>query len=194
MPIPTSEPTTAPRRLLRDVAFDKLLAAIVDGTLEPGERLNDADLAKWLQVSRTPIREAIAQLQTYGLIDIEANRYTKVAARDEAVYAEAAQFLAGLHRLAREWGAAGLEAASRKELRTALSAATKQLNAHEVAGAAALLDLQGALAASSGNELFSRAEEPLRVRMKFLSPRDPEAYDWNALIGIANEIESIVGD
>ena len=116
MPIPTSNPNAAPRRLLREVVFEKMLAAIVDGTLEPGERLNDDQLVKWLGVSRTPVREAIAQLQTYGLVDIEANRFTRVAARDDIVCAEAAQFLAGLHTLAREWGSGNLDAATRKTL------------------------------------------------------------------------------
>jgi len=192
MPIPTSESTTAPRRLLRDVAFDTLLAAIVDGTLQPGERLNDADLSRWLQVSRTPIREAIAQLQTYGLIEIEANRYTKVAARNDVLYAEAAEFLAGLHSLAHEWGTANLDATTRKESRRALAAATKQLKAHDVAGAGALLDVQGALAAASGNALFSGTEEPLRVRVQFLSPREPDAYDWDALVAVAEELDKLL--
>ena len=74
MPVRTFDLTTGPRRLLRDVVFDKLLAAIVDGTLEPGERLNGDELCKWLGVSRTPVREAIAQPHTYGLVEIEANR------------------------------------------------------------------------------------------------------------------------
>jgi biotin operon repressor len=117
MPIPTSNPDAAPRRLLREVVFEKMLAAIVDGTLEPGERLNDDQLVKWLGVSRTPVREAIAQLQTYGLVEIEANRFTRVAARDDIVYAEAAQFLAGLHTLAQEWGSGSLDAARRESLR-----------------------------------------------------------------------------
>ena len=78
MPIPTPETTPAPRRLLRDVVFDKLLAAIGDGTLELGERLNDDELVSWLGVSRTPVREAIAKLSDFGLVDIEANRYTRV--------------------------------------------------------------------------------------------------------------------
>jgi len=169
-----------------------MLAAIVDGTLEPGERLNDDELAKWLGVSRTPIREAIAQLQTYGLVEIEANRYTKVAQRDDVVYAEAAQFLAGLHLLAREWGTASLDAATRKQITKALAAASKQLRARDVAGPDALLDIQGALAAASGNALFAGTEEPLRVRVKFLSPSDHEAYDWDALERVATELEAIV--
>ena len=190
MPIPTSDVADTPRRLLRDVVFDKMLAAIVDGTLEPGERLNDDELTKWLGVSRTPVREAIAQLHAYGLVEIEANRYTRVASRDDVLYAEAAQFLAGLHLLAREWGTANLDSSTRKSVTKALAAAAKQLEAQDLAGVAALLDAQGALAAASGNALLAGTEEPLRVRVKFLSPTEPEGYDWDALVAVAKELQS----
>ncbi|GAB2975212.1 GntR family transcriptional regulator [Frigoribacterium salinisoli] len=78
MPVPTPTVAPEPRRLLRDVVFDKMLTAISDGTLELGERLNDDDLVAWLGVSRTPVREAIAKLADYGLVEIEANRYTRI--------------------------------------------------------------------------------------------------------------------
>lgn len=62
MPIPTK---TAPytRSLLRDGVYVQLRDAIVDGTLEPGEQLRDGELAGWLGVSRTPVREALLRLQ-----------------------------------------------------------------------------------------------------------------------------------
>ncbi|KQO48248.1 MULTISPECIES: GntR family transcriptional regulator [unclassified Frigoribacterium] len=188
MPIPTSVPEEGPRRLLRDVVFEKMLAAIVDGTLEPGERLNDDQLVKWLGVSRTPVREAIAQLYTYGLVEIEANRYTRVAARDDAVYAEAAQFLAGLHTLAKEWGMTNLDASTRKTLSKSLAAAKKQLKAHDLQGPGTLLDVQGELAKASGNALFVGTEEPLRIRVNFLRPREVDSYDWDALEALADEL------
>jgi DNA-binding GntR family transcriptional regulator len=188
MPIPSSDATTGPRRLLRDVVFDKLLAAIVDGTLEPGERLNDDELCKWLGVSRTPVREAIAQLHTYGLVEIEANRYTRVAARDDVIHAEAAQFLSGLHSLAKEWGTPNLDAAARKKLLKLIETARKQLGAHDLAGPGALLDAQGELAKASGNALLAGTEEPLRIRVNFLRPRDANAYDWDALGAAADDL------
>lgn len=150
MPIPHTESTTGPRRLLRDVVFDKILAAIVDGTLEPGERLNDDQLVKWLGVSRTPVREAIAQLHSYGLVEIEANRYTRVAERDESVYAEAAELLTGLHDLGEKLAVDKLNASSRKILSKALTAAARQMKAQDPAGTAALLDVRGELTALSG--------------------------------------------
>jgi len=192
MPIPTSAPDAAPRRLLRDVVFEKMLAAIVDGTLEPGERLNDDELVKWLGVSRTPVREAIAQLHTYGLVQIEANRFTRVAARDDVVYAEAAQFLAGLHTLAREWGTSNLDASTRKAVLASLATTRKQLAAHDLAGPGALLDVQGELAKASGNALFVGTEEPLRIRVNFLRPREADAYDWDALVAVADELAEAI--
>ena len=189
MPIPQTEETTGPRRLLRDVVFDKMLAAIVDGTLEPGERLNDDQLVKWLGVSRTPVREAIAQLHSYGLVEIEANRYTRVADRDETVYAEAAQLLEGLHDLDAKLAADKLDAGSRKVLSKSLTAASKQIKAHDPAGAAALLDVRGEITALSGNALLIAAETPLRTRVQFLSPLEADAYDWAAVNDTLNDLK-----
>lgn len=192
MPIPTSESESGPRRLLRDVVFDKMLAAIVDGTLEPGERLNDDQLVKWLGVSRTPVREAIAQLHSYGLVEIEANRYTRVAERDESVYAEAAQLLEGLHDLGRKLAADNLDTASKKALSKSLTAVQKQIKAHDPAGAAALLDILGDVTAAAGNTLLTAAEHPLRTRVQFLSSRDADSYDWDALSTQAEQLKAAI--
>lgn len=192
MPIPKSEETAAPRRLLRDVVFEKMLAAIVDGTLEPGERLNDDQLVSWLSVSRTPVREAIAQLHSWGLVEIEANRYTRVAERDESVYAEAAQLLEGLHDLGAKLAADKLDASTKKALSKSLSAATKQIKSQDPVGTAALLDVRGEITALSGNTLLIAAEKPLRTRVQFLASREPEAHDWKAQAAIADSLKLLL--
>ncbi|MBC2576695.1 GntR family transcriptional regulator [Peptostreptococcus canis] len=53
---------------LRDVVFENIRGAIMDGTLKPGERLMEIQLAELLGVSRTPIREAIRKLELEGLV------------------------------------------------------------------------------------------------------------------------------
>lgn len=45
---------------------DSLRAMIVDGSLQPGERINEARLAESLGVSRTPLREALMTLCAEG--------------------------------------------------------------------------------------------------------------------------------
>ena len=53
---------------LRDLVFITLREAILQGKLEPGERLMEIALAEQLGVSRTPIREAIRKLELEGLV------------------------------------------------------------------------------------------------------------------------------
>jgi len=51
-----------------NAAYAALLAEIRDGKLTPGDRLRETDLADRLGVSRTPVREAIRQLEADGLV------------------------------------------------------------------------------------------------------------------------------
>src|ERR1700759_3615130 len=53
---------------LKSQVAAKLRDAIICGEYLPGERLNEAQLAKTFQVSRIPIREALIQLWESGLV------------------------------------------------------------------------------------------------------------------------------
>ena len=53
---------------LRDIVFETLRKAILDGDLKPGERVMEVQLAEELGVSRTPVREAIRKLELEGLL------------------------------------------------------------------------------------------------------------------------------
>ena len=51
-------------QLVRDDVLDRIL----NGTLVPGQRINEPDVAKRLQVSRVPVREALRELVSSGLV------------------------------------------------------------------------------------------------------------------------------
>ena len=53
---------------------DLLEEAILEGELKPGERLRAEALAQRFGTSRTPIREALLQLEAHGLVEVEPNR------------------------------------------------------------------------------------------------------------------------
>lgn len=53
---------------LREIVFETLRKAILDGTLKPGERLMEVQMAEDMGVSRTPVREAIRKLELEGLV------------------------------------------------------------------------------------------------------------------------------
>ena len=88
MPMPTDH---VARVSLSDEAYVRIEAAIMDGTLEPAERLRDADLVEWLGISRTPIRHALDRLAEQGLVEMERNRFTRVAAFDTVGVLESVQ-------------------------------------------------------------------------------------------------------
>lgn len=64
---------------LREVVFKTLRNAIIRGELQPGERLMEEKLAKTLEVSRTPVREAIRMLELEGLVVMLPRKGAEVA-------------------------------------------------------------------------------------------------------------------
>jgi DNA-binding GntR family transcriptional regulator len=59
---------------LHEAIFQKLRSLLVEGTIPPGSKLNERELAESLNVSRTPIREAIRRLAADGLVELITNR------------------------------------------------------------------------------------------------------------------------
>jgi len=79
MPIPKN--FVSPIRMsAKERAFSQIQRWIIDGTLQPGEKLLDAELAESLGVSRTPIREAFQLLEVQGLVSTHPGKETKVTA------------------------------------------------------------------------------------------------------------------
>lgn len=99
MPIPES-PRAVGRTLLRDDVYVRLRDAIIDGTLLPGEVLRDGELAEWLGVSRTPVREALLRLSGIGLIVARPGRSTAVSDLVDDSVRAARDVVAAMHGLA----------------------------------------------------------------------------------------------
>ncbi|TQC47774.1 GntR family transcriptional regulator [Rhodococcus sp. WS4] len=68
------EPGVLRRTPLRDQAITVVRELIADGSLPPGARLNEAELAMRLGISRGPLREAIQRLGAEGYIEFHRNR------------------------------------------------------------------------------------------------------------------------
>lgn len=81
MPIPDpASPPEPTRELVRDRVYTQLRDAILAGVLLPGERLDEAELRQWLQVSGTPIRQALHTLSVEGLVHTSPQSHTAVIA------------------------------------------------------------------------------------------------------------------
>jgi len=179
MPVPKSTVENSPRKLLRDVVLEKMLTAIQDGTLQAGERLNDDELVQWLGVSRTPIREAIAKLVDYGMVEMEANRYTRVATPTRKQYDDAYQVLFGLGELAARWS---MPRFTDEDVAT-FGRILEDTRAHAAAEDRAINDdvIRAImfLVARSDNELLLKTAEPLVSRAQFLRIGEPEYVYWD---------------
>jgi len=69
----------AEHRVLRDRVYDLILEMLTRGDIQPGSRLGIDVLARELDVSPTPVREALVQLERTGLVSREAHRGYRVA-------------------------------------------------------------------------------------------------------------------
>jgi DNA-binding GntR family transcriptional regulator len=168
MPVPTlvSPPS---RSLLRDDVYVRLRDAIVGGVLEPGEQLRDADLAAWLGVSRTPVREALLRLQQGGLVVARPGRSTTVATLDVRAIRDAQAVVASMHELAVRQAVAQLTDADLDRMREANARFADALRADDVdAALAADDDFHAVPVASAANEALRSVLEQFTPSLRRL--------------------------
>jgi DNA-binding GntR family transcriptional regulator len=138
--------------LLRDEVYVRLRDAIVDGTLAPDEQLRDTEIAAWLGVSRTPVREALLELGRSGLVRALPGRSTVVAPIDPQSVRDAQAVVAAMHRLAIETAIPRLTAEDIERMRDANAAFTAAHAAGDVEAAlAADHEFHDIAIAASGN-------------------------------------------
>ncbi|PWV95899.1 DNA-binding GntR family transcriptional regulator [Paenibacillus cellulosilyticus] len=101
MPIPTNY--VSPLRMsAKERALSQIQRWIIDGTLQPGEKLFDAELADSLGVSRTPIREALQLLEVQGLVSTRPGKETIVTVIEKDDIFKMYPTMAALQALAAE--------------------------------------------------------------------------------------------
>lgn len=148
---------------LTDQAITRLRTAILDGELKPGELYSATQLGEWLGVSRTPIREALQQLATTGLVVVERNKGMRVRSTTLEDLVEVFQV-----RLMLEVPAARRATAVRTDadIRRVTEAFDAFQQSSETGDAAATLrtdrDFHLALLSTSGNHRMVKILEDLR--------------------------------
>lgn len=182
MPVPKTV-ETSPRKLLRDVVFEQLLAAIQDGTLEPGERLNDEELEKWLGVSRTPIREAISKLADIGLVETAPQRYTRVAKPTVEQYAEALRLLGGFHELSARWSIPNFTDEDVEQFRRLGDAVLTDAENHDRGIMKSSVAFAGFMVQRSGNSLLQQVAAQMTTRVVYTSLAPLESLQWDIFRG-----------
>ena len=74
-----------PYKSLRYAALNAIRNSIMNGELKPGQRLVESDISQQLGISRSPVREALCQLEIEGLVTSSPNMgsyVTKLSLKD----------------------------------------------------------------------------------------------------------------
>jgi DNA-binding GntR family transcriptional regulator len=101
----TAEVITIPRAALHEQVAQRLRQMLVEGRIPPGAKLNERELSELLNVSRTPLREAIKMLAAEGLVELLPNRGAIAVSLTEADVLNTFEVMAGLEALSGELAA-----------------------------------------------------------------------------------------
>lgn len=150
------------RSTLARSAYDALLRAIVSGTLAPGERIRDQELAAQLGVSRVPVREALKRLEEEGLVETIPNSATRVARVRVEQAAQAFSVIAALHALGARIGVPALTSADDQRMQQADRRRSQALDRGDIIAAIEHDDdFHDVLLEAAGNDELKRSLDRL---------------------------------
>jgi DNA-binding GntR family transcriptional regulator len=112
-----AEIISIPRQVLHQEVAVRLRQRIVEGQLAPGAKLNERELSELLNVSRTPLREALKMLAAEGLVELLPNRGAVVAQMSAQDVADTFEVIAGLEGQSGELAAQRITEAELAEIR-----------------------------------------------------------------------------
>ena len=102
MPIPKQAAYEAPKSAKIRV-YEALREWIIDGTLQPGEKILDSEISQFFSVSRTPVREAIQMLAEQKLVDVRPGKESRISEVDVVDVPQTYKMLAEIHATAVEF-------------------------------------------------------------------------------------------
>ncbi|WP_416465548.1 GntR family transcriptional regulator [Sphingomonas sp. VDB2] len=105
----------------RQAVAAALRSRIVAGVIPPGTLLRETALAQDLNVSATPVREALAMLAAEGLVEVETHRLKRATPIDLHVTRDLIRVQAELWRLGYNWGMARIGATEIAALERAIA-------------------------------------------------------------------------
>lgn len=176
----TAQVISIPRAALHEQVAMRLRQMLVEGEIAPGAKLNERELAQVLQVSRTPLREAIKRLAAEGLVELLPNRGAVAVSLGEQDIMNTFEVMAGLEGLNGELAAQRITAEELAEIKAMhfemLAAYTRaDLSAYYRSNA----QIHAAINAAAKNPVLSGTYNQLNARLqalRFRSNQDGEKW------------------
>ncbi len=149
-----------------DTLKEQIEEDIVTGALRPGERLDEQSLALRFNVSRTPIREALAQLASAGLITSHLHRGSFVARLDVRDIVERFEMMAALEGMCARLAARRITPGERDAMREALAACVRAASGEPDAYSGENDNFHEAIYEASHNSFLSEQAKQLCRRLR----------------------------
>jgi DNA-binding GntR family transcriptional regulator len=173
-------------RPLSQIAYDALRTMILSGEVKPGERLSERELARRVQVSRTPLREALGRLERDGLAVSKPGLGYFATDFDPRLVEELYEFREILEVQATRLAARRIGDAGIRDLRDIMQALArferkKKLSVDELREEVNLgIRIHEVIARESGNVLVSDALHQIYDRLRLLTWIDVLWFDtWS---------------
>jgi len=91
-------------RSLSDIATDSIRNAIIRGDFKMGQAVTEAALSSTLNISKTPVREALSKLESEGLVVSEKNKGYRIFSLSKQEYIELSELRFALESQALRYG------------------------------------------------------------------------------------------
>ncbi|WP_329133788.1 GntR family transcriptional regulator [Streptomyces sp. NBC_01476] len=162
---------------LTEIAFDRIRDAIVNRTLQPGTRVSESMLSEMLQVSKTPVREALLRLCHVGLVEPNT-RGLRVIMPNRDLIRDAYELRSGLEAGAARTAADRADAAQRQAIAGAAKNSLDSARSQDTAGFSQWdTSFHSVVAQATGNRLLSKAVDDSLVLAFTLRSRDVLTLD-----------------
>ena len=160
----TPKKTIARRSILSDETYDMIKAMIFEHKIAPGARVNIDAISAHLGVSQTPVREALARLESDGLIEKEALKgYRATRLLSISDLEELFQFRLLIEPWAAEQAAKKIESIGKAALKAEMQSAKTAIKFAGEERMQALTEhdsrFHGLIASISGNQVLAEAYE-----------------------------------
>lgn len=180
------------RALLKDQATDLLRDHIVSGRLPPGGKLVERDVAELLGISRAPVRDALIQLETEGLVVTKPNGRHVVELNDRDIR-ELHQVRSALEKLAVELAAQSITPDNRQALVAKLRDMQEAIGRRDrLAYIKSDVDLHRLIWQQAGNSHLYTILNSMAGRIAVSVSSNAEFYDWEETLAVHEELVNCI--
>jgi DNA-binding GntR family transcriptional regulator len=180
----TVEIFAIPRAALHEQAAHRLRHMLVENRIPPGAKLNERELSQVLNVSRTPLREAIKMLAAEGLVELLPNRGAIAVELTEADVRNTFEVMAGLEAQSGELAAMRMTDAELQEIKALHYDMLAAYTRHDLPTYYRLnASIHSAINAAAKNPVLTATYQQVNARLQALRFRsNQDGEKWQAAV------------